>query len=77
MPHTLTIEEKEKLVKLGNKVKEIRESKGLSLSDVAHRIGKDKQSVHKFEKGQFNPTYIYLLSICEGLEIDIWELLRL
>jgi len=40
------------------------------------KIFKDQQSIHKVESGEFNPSYIYLLEICEGLEITISELLN-
>ncbi len=67
-------QDKEELIKLGEKIKSLRQSKGLSLEQVAKRIDKDRQSIHKLEKGEFNPTYIYLKEICRGLEIDMKEL---
>jgi putative transcriptional regulator len=69
--------EKEELRKqLGAKLKEIRESKGLTLDTVAAYVGKNPQSIHRAEKGQVNPSYIYLLELCEGLEIDIADLMK-
>ncbi|MFM2047922.1 MAG: hypothetical protein RI955_468, partial [Bacteroidota bacterium] len=47
----------------------------LTLEQVAFKVGKDRQSIHKLEKGSFNPSYLYLLEICKGLEIEISELL--
>ena len=64
------------LVKLGNRIRELREAKGLSQAKLAVKILKDQQSIHKVESGNFNPSYIYLLEICEGLEISISELLN-
>lgn len=61
---------------LGKRVKQLREERGLSLKTLAHTIGKDPQSVHRLEQGGVNPGYLYLLDICEGLEIDIHELLE-
>ncbi len=74
MPQPINNEQKQELIKLGERVRIIRHNKGLSLQDVAERIDKDRQSVQKLEKGGFNPSYIYLLEICKGLEIDIKEL---
>ena len=69
------MDRKNKLIRLGKRIKEIRTSKGLSQAKLGIRILKDQQSIHKVELGEFNPTYIYLLEICEGLEISITELL--
>lgn len=74
MPQPINNEQKEDLIKLGERVRTVRQSKGLSLQDVADKIGKDRQSIQRLEKGGFNPSYIYLLEICKGLEIEIKEL---
>ncbi len=63
------------LVKLGNRIRDLRIAKGLSQAKLGLKILKDQQSIHKVETGEFNPTYLYLLEICEGLEITISELL--
>jgi transcriptional regulator with XRE-family HTH domain len=76
MPWPLSKADKKELIKLGERVKAIRDGKGMSLEDVAKKIGKDRQSIHKLEKGDFNPTYIYLQNICKGLDIEMTELLR-
>lgn len=62
------------LIELGLTVKKIREQKQLSQTQLAYKIGKDQPSINRLEKGKINPSYIYLLEICEGLEIDIKEL---
>ena len=61
---------------MGERIKVIREQKGLSLEEVGKRIGKDRQSIHKLEKGNFNPSYIYLQNLCRGLEIDMSDLFK-
>lgn len=76
MPSPISKEDKVALIKLGERVKSIRNEKGLSLEDVAKEIGKDRQSIHKLEKGDFNPSYIYLLQICKGLEIELSDLVN-
>ncbi|MFN4248441.1 MAG: helix-turn-helix domain-containing protein [Flavipsychrobacter sp.] len=62
--------------KLAARIKEVRESKGLTLQEVAHAIGKDRQSIHRLEKGEFNPSYIYLSEVCKGLGIELSELVQ-
>lgn len=63
------------LVKLGNRIRDLRVAKGLSQAKLGMKILKDQQSIHKLETAEFNPTYLYLLEICEGLEVSISELL--
>ncbi|RXM44960.1 helix-turn-helix domain-containing protein [Flavobacterium sp. YO12] len=65
------------LQKFGKKIKEIRESKGLTQAQLAHKIDKDRESIARLERGAVNPTYLYLLEICGGLEITIEELMKL
>ncbi len=66
----------EELKLLGKRIRELRIKKGLSQAKLGLKIFKDQQSIHKVESGQFNPSFIYLLEICEGLEISIVELLH-
>ncbi len=64
------------LILLGQRVKSLRESKNLTLKELAYSIGKEPQSIHRLEVGQINPSYLYLMQISKGLEIDISELLK-
>jgi len=66
----------EELILLGKRIRELRISKGLSQAKLGVLVYKDQQSIHKLESGQFNPSYFYLLEICEGLEISLEELVR-
>ena len=70
------VDVKERLLQLGLKVKELREGKGLSQTELAYKIGKDQPSINRLEKGRVNPSIIYLPQICEGLEITIEELVK-
>lgn len=74
MPQPINQSQRELLIKLGEKIKSIRTAKGLTLEEVATRIGKDRQSIHRLEKGNFNPSYIYLSEVCKGLEIQLNKL---
>ena len=67
--------QKENLNKLGAKVKKVRTEKNLTLKELSYKIGKDPQSIHRLEVGGINPTYLYLLEVCKGLEISITDLL--
>lgn len=74
MPQPLTKSQERDLKKLGEKVRSIREGKGMTLEEVAQKVGKDRQSIHRLEKGSFNPSYIYLMEVCKGLGITLTEL---
>ncbi|OFY95397.1 MAG: transcriptional regulator [Bacteroidetes bacterium RIFCSPLOWO2_12_FULL_31_6] len=69
------MDKSKELIKLGKRIRELRIEKGLSQAKLGIKILKDQQSIHKVEVGEFNPTYIYLLDISEGLDISISELL--
>lgn len=69
--------QKEKELKdIGDKVRLARLEKGISQTTLANKIGKDQPSINRLEKGNINPSYIYLLEVCEGLEISLSELLN-
>lgn len=69
------MEKSEVLKSLGERVKNIRLSKGFTQIELAHKIGKDHPSINRLEKGKINPSYFFLCEIAEGLEIDIKDLL--
>jgi len=64
-----------KLKQLGEKVARAREAIGLSQTELANIIGKDQPSINRLERGKINPSYIYLLEVCEGLKLKLSELL--
>lgn len=66
----------EELKILGEVIRDFRIEKNLSQGKLGLIIFKDQQSIHKVETGQFNPTYIYLLEICNGLGISIDDLMN-
>ncbi|MFH6990325.1 helix-turn-helix domain-containing protein [Flavobacterium collinsii] len=68
------VDKSEELKRLGARIKELRNSKGLSQAKLGLLIFKDQQSIHKVEAGEFNPSYLYLLALSKGLGISIKEL---
>ena len=72
---SVAMEPKESYVRrLGKHLKNIRESKGISLRELALCIDSDKPTISKVENGRLNPTIYFLKRICEGLEITEREL---
>lgn len=76
MPAPINKQQEKLLRKLADRIKTTREEKGLTLQQVAHEIGKDRQSIHRLEKGEFNPSFIYLTEVCKGLGIDLSDLVK-
>ncbi|MDR3694210.1 helix-turn-helix transcriptional regulator [Mucilaginibacter sp.] len=68
--------QKEDLKRLGDRLKRFRTDKGLTLKQLGYLIDKDPQSISRVEMGDINPTYLYLLEVCKGLEIDMFDLLK-
>lgn len=66
----------ELLVKLGERIKQLRQEKKISQTELANRIGKDQPSLNRLELGNINPSYIYLWEVAQGLEMKINEVLE-
>lgn len=65
----------EELKQLGARVREIRTQKGLTQTELANKIGKDHPSINKLENGKVNPSYLFLLEVCQGLETELKQIL--
>ncbi|MDY3547427.1 helix-turn-helix transcriptional regulator [Riemerella anatipestifer] len=70
------MEKTEILKKIGKKVKEMRESKGLSQVELVGKMqGEiDPTNISRIESGRTNPTIYTLYRIVEALEIKISDL---
>lgn len=65
--------EKEEILKsIGNKIREIRQEKGLSQLDVVGRMDGniDVTNISRIEKGRTNPTVYTLFRIALALEVQ-------
>ena len=60
--------------KLGDKIRKIRKSKGLTQKQLADKIGIDNKHLSRIEKGLHMPTYKILKNIAAALEFDIYEI---
>ena len=70
--------EKSEILKLiGKRIKEMRESKGLSQVDVVGRMrGEiDPTNISRIESGRTNPTLLTLFRLAEALDVQPKELL--
>lgn len=61
------------LTALGSRIKAVRESKGLSIRDLAELAGINKSQIVRIESGQSDPHYTTLLRIARALEVSVGE----
>lgn len=71
------IDKSKALKSLGEQIKSIREKKGISQSELAKLSDKERQSIHRLEKGLINPSYLYLLEISKSIDVPLTELLNI
>lgn len=69
------MEKEEFLKNLGERIRQIRETKGITQKELAHSIDKDQQSIQRLEMGKINPSIYYLYEIAKGLEVNVEFLL--
>ena len=62
--------------KIGQKIKQIRKSWGLSQSELAERIGISFQQIQKYEKGSTRISVMRLQQISEALGVHITTFLE-
>jgi transcriptional regulator with XRE-family HTH domain len=61
---------------IGNNVRTLRESRGLSFEDLARRAGMTKSGVWMIEQGKSSPTMTSLEKIARALSTPVSELVR-
>lgn len=66
----------DQLKSLGERIKNLRVSLGLTQSELAHRINKDREVISRIERGVNNPTYLTLLEVCKGLDVSLVDLIK-
>ncbi|MHA3786846.1 helix-turn-helix domain-containing protein [Flavobacterium hauense] len=63
------------LKSVGNKLKEIRNSKGLSQSMLANDANVPKNQIGRIERGEISAGITTLYKICQALGIKVRELI--
>jgi len=61
---------------LSTKIRRLREQKGWSQMDIAHRLDISQAAYNKWEAGQTKPTMENLQKLAEVFEIDFIDLLQ-
>lgn len=62
--------------KLGQNLKKIRNSKGMSQGDISRKLNMDKGYISSVENGKKNPTLSTLGKIASALNVGIEDLIK-
>jgi len=68
------MKKEELLVTIGNRIKELRESKKISLQDLCDFCDFEKPNLVRIEKGRTNPTLWTLFKISSALKIGLKDI---
>ena len=66
--------EDEILIKLGNRIREIRIRKNMTQAELAAQCGCNRNYISMLERGERNPSYKSLVMIAKGLGVKIQKL---
>lgn len=64
-------------IKIGKRIRALRESKNISQVDLAYACNFEKSNMSRIEAGNTCPNIYTLYKIAEYLEIDLSDLLKL
>lgn len=59
---------------IGNRIKELRDDRGLTQTELAELVGKDRQYLYKIEKGKVTPNVVTITALAIALEISLKDL---
>ncbi|WDF66935.1 helix-turn-helix transcriptional regulator [Sphingobacterium oryzagri] len=62
--------------RLGERIAELRVSRGMEQGELAAFINKDKQFINRYERQGANPTAFILVQIANALEVSPNDLLN-
>lgn len=62
------------LIKLGNKIRELRMEKGFSQENFAFEVGLDRTYMGGIERGERNIAALNLIRIAKALRVEVGEL---
>lgn len=58
---------------LGRAVEELRQDAGLTQEELADRMQTESTTIGKLERGVANPTFVSLLRLARGLDVELSE----
>ncbi len=60
--------------RLGERIRDLRRERGLTLDLLAQRSGVSRAMISKLERGEKNPTVVVAAKVAEGLEVSLSHL---
>ncbi|HAT2038726.1 TPA: helix-turn-helix transcriptional regulator [Legionella pneumophila] len=63
-----------KLLKLGNKIREVRKAHGFSQEAIASESGLDRSYMGSVERGERNIAALNLIKIAVAMDVEVGEL---
>jgi len=69
------MDEQEILWRLGQKIKQIRNEKGIKQVTLAYALGYDRSNMSRLESGRINPRFITLIKVANELGVSVPELM--
>lgn len=70
------MDREETLVKIGMRIKELREERKLTQQDLAYSCNFEKSNMSRIENGRSNLTIGTLLKICEVLKVKLIDVVN-
>ena len=67
--------DRKRAVGIGSRIRELREAKGLTITEVAQRAGMERPNLSRLEHGRHQPSLDALERIAEALEVPVAALL--
>lgn len=61
---------------LGEAIRKLRTSKGLSQQDLASEMNINFQNISAVERGEVSPTLFWISKLCECLEIELSQFVK-
>ena len=72
----MNTKEKTYFQKLGAKIKQLREEKGIDQKSFAFDCGIGRTQLYMIENGKTNPRLLTLMKIAQGLDVSVDGLLK-
>jgi transcriptional regulator with XRE-family HTH domain len=62
------------LIKIGQRIRELRKAKGFSQENFAYEVGLDRTYMGSVERGERNIAAINMIRIAKALKVEVGEL---
>lgn len=62
------------MITINNKMKQARQAKSISQTELAKLIGVSRQTINMIENGDYNPTIALCIKICRALDKTLDDL---